>query len=105
MQSTKGFFRRLSNSVGRQIARYVRLPRHVRQWQPRDARSLSLLIRWLSRDQLNQFETKGCFEVLGCDTGRRYRISSGAAMNVIELNESGDIGWCFVPEAIFPLVT
>ena len=97
-QSAKRLFRRLSNSVGRRIARYVRLPRYVRQWQRGDARSVELLKRWLSRDQLDQFETKGCFEVIGCDTGRRYRISQRAVMNIYELNESGDIGWCFVPE-------
>jgi hypothetical protein len=60
---------------------------------------LELLKRWLSRDQLNQFETKGCFDVIGCDTGRRYRIVPGAAMNVYELDEGGvEIGWCFVPD-------
>ena len=94
----KTFFRRLTNIVGRGIARYVRLPRYVRQWHRREARSLDLLKRWLSRDQLDQFEMKGCFEVIGCDTGRRYRISQRAVMNIYELNESGDIGWCFVPE-------
>jgi hypothetical protein len=89
---------RLTRSAGRRIARYVRLLRYVRRWQRRDARSLELLKRWLSRDQLDQLQTKGCFEVIGCDTGRRYRISHGAGMNIYELNESGDIGWCFVPE-------
>jgi len=76
----------------------VRLPRYLRQWQRREERSVELLKRWLSREQLDQFETKGCFEVMGCDTGRRYRISQGAGMNIYELNDGGDIGWCFVPQ-------
>jgi len=59
---------------------------------------VDLLKRWLSRHQLEQFETYGCFEVIGCDTGKRYRISQGAGMNVSELNEHGDIGLCFVPD-------
>ena len=54
-------------------------------------------------DQLNQLETKGCFEVIGCDTGKRYRISQGAGMNVYELNKSGEIGWCFVPNGYLPV--
>jgi len=94
----KTFFRRLTNIVGHGIARYVRLPRYVRQWHRREARSLDLLKRWLSRDQLNQFQAKGYFEVIGCHTGSRYRISQAAGMNVYQLNEGGDIGWCFVPQ-------
>src|SRR5436190_14415906 len=97
-QFTKQLLRRLTGSSGRRIARYVRLPRYLRQWQRREARSVELLKRWLSRDQLAQFETKGCFEVIGCDSGRRYRISQGAGMNIYELKEGGHIGWCFVPE-------
>jgi hypothetical protein len=97
-QFAKRLFRRLTDSVGRRIARYMRLPPYLRQLQRREARSVELLKRWLSRDQLNQFETKSCFEVIGCDTGRRYRISQEAGMNIYELNEGGDIGWCFVPQ-------
>src|SRR3954465_1655744 len=102
-QFAKRLTRRLTDSVGRRITRYVRLPRDVRQLRQREARSLELLKRWLSRDQLNQLETKGCFEGIGWETGRGYRISRGAGMNVYELNERGEIGWCFVPNGYLPV--
>jgi len=65
----------------------------------REARGLRLLRGWLSPHQREQFDAKGYFDVIGCDTGRRYRIYYGAAMNVHELDD-GDrlkMGWCFVP--------
>ena len=39
------------------------------------------------------------FEVIGCDTGKRYRILYGTAANVHELDDDGRplIGCCFVP--------
>ena len=40
------------------------------------------------------------FDVVGCDTGRRYRITRGTAMNIHELDTDGDTAaqWCFAPE-------
>jgi hypothetical protein len=63
------------------------------------ARGLSLLRRWLSSEQRAQFEANGYFDVIGCDSGRRYRIYHGTATNVIELDETGAqrTGWCFMP--------
>jgi hypothetical protein len=64
-----------------------------------EARGLRLLRDWLSAPQREQFDSKGHFDVIGCDTGRRYRIYHAASMNVHELGE-GDrlrMGWCFVP--------
>lgn len=65
----------------------------------REKRGLRLLRDWLSPHQRQQFDAKGCFDVIGCDTGRRYRIYYGAAMNVHELDEGDHLrmGWCFVP--------
>ena len=51
-QFAKRLFRRLTDSVGRRIARYMRLPPYLRQLQRREARSVELLKRWLSRDEL-----------------------------------------------------
>ena len=64
------------------------------------ARGLRLLHAWLSPPQLEQFNAKGHFDVIGCVTGRRYRILYGTQMNVHELDDAGHpkIGWCFVPE-------
>lgn len=73
--------------------------RFSREAKP-EARGLSLLKRWLSSEQRAQFETNGFFDVIGCDSGRRYRIHHGTATNVIELDEAGDrkTGWCFMPD-------
>jgi hypothetical protein len=64
------------------------------------ARGLRLLRTWLSPPQLEQFNAKGHFDVIGCATGRRYRIHYGTSMNVHQLDEAGRprIGWCFVPQ-------
>jgi hypothetical protein len=64
-----------------------------------EARGLRLLREWLSPYQREQFEVNGYFDVVGCDTGRKYRIHYGTAMNVHELDATDHIkmGWCFVP--------
>jgi hypothetical protein len=64
-----------------------------------EARGLKLLREWLSPEQLVQFERKGYFDVIGCHSGRRYRIRHGTAMNIHEIDSAGrpGIGWCFVP--------
>ena len=65
----------------------------------REARGLYLLREWLSPYQREQLEVQGYFDVVGCDTGRKYRIHHGTAMNVHELDpmDRPKTGWCFVP--------
>ena len=65
----------------------------------REERGLYLLRGWLSSRQREEFDSKGYFEVIGCDTGRRYRVLYGTVMNVHELDEAGGLkmGWCFIP--------
>jgi hypothetical protein len=57
------------------------------------------LREWLSQEQLAQYAAHRYFEVIGCHTGKRYRIYHGNGANIIELNEAGlpRTGWCFVP--------
>jgi hypothetical protein len=64
-----------------------------------DARGRRLLAEWLSPAQKAQFEQHRYFDVVGCDTGKRYRIHYGTAANVHEIDEAGiaTMGWCFVP--------
>jgi hypothetical protein len=64
-----------------------------------EARGLRLLREWLSPEQLAQYDTHRYFDVIGCHSGKRYRIRHGTATNVHELDEGGDptTGWCFVP--------
>jgi hypothetical protein len=63
------------------------------------ARALRLLRSWLSSAQREQFEARHHFDVIGCDTGKRYRIHWGRTSNVYEIDEAGEPkrGWCFAP--------
>jgi hypothetical protein len=64
-----------------------------------EARGLRLLRGWLSPVQLAQYDTYRYFDVIGCHSGKRYRIRHGTATNIHELDDAGDptAGWCFVP--------
>ena len=68
-------------------------------WE-REARGLELLKEWLSPEQLAQYDAKSYFEVTGCHSGKRYRISHGTSMNIHELDGAGrpHVGWCFAPK-------
>jgi hypothetical protein len=65
----------------------------------RKARGITLLREWLSPEQQAQFGASKCFDVVGCDSGRRYRIRHGTGTNVHEIDDAGRpvMGWCFVP--------
>ena len=65
----------------------------------REARGVTLLRQWLSPEQQAQFNASKCFDVIGCDSGRRFRISHGTGTNVYEIDDAGQpvMGWCFVP--------
>ena len=65
----------------------------------REARGLRLLKEWLSPKQLAQYEAEKNFDVIGCSSGKRYRIFHGRGNNIQELDEAGrpKVGWCFVP--------
>ena len=67
----------------------------------------ALLRRWLSPAQLEQYEKMGHFEVVGSDSGKRYRIHRYTQMNIEELDEGGArvAVWCFLPEEILSLAT
>ena len=65
----------------------------------REARGITLLREWLSPMQRAQFDATKYFEVVGCDSGWRYRIHYGRVTNVHEIASAGQpvTGWCFVP--------
>ena len=52
-----------------------------------EERGLALLRSWLTPEQREQFNSKHEFEVVGDDTGTRYRITAGTQMNVIQLDD------------------
>lgn len=78
--------------------------RYRARFDTREARGLMLLREWLSPEQRTEFDAKGYFDVVGCDSGKRYRIHHGATTNVHEIGDDGLplVGWCFLPEG--PLV-
>jgi hypothetical protein len=64
-----------------------------------DARGLRLMRCWLSPEQRAEFDDSSSFEVVGCDSGKRYRIYRGTAQNVFEIDNAGQpkVGLCFMP--------
>src|SRR5262252_3048900 len=65
-----------------------------------EERSQILLRQWLSPDQAEQYDKDQRFEVVGSDTGTRYRILRGTTMNIVELAANGRVArrWCFATE-------
>jgi hypothetical protein len=55
-----------------------------------------LLRSWLSLGQREQYDARGFFEVVGSDTGKRYRIYRGHVFNIQELDADGEeaFAWC-----------
>ena len=91
--------RRLTVAMRRLFGALGELYRSYCNENTREDRGLTLLRDWLSPSQREQFDTKGHFDVIGCDSGTRYRIYHGTAMNVNEIDEAGrpKMGWCFFP--------
>lgn len=78
----------------------ARWDRDQREREKSEARGLKLLKEWLLPEQLALYEQSGYFEVIGCDTGKRYRINRGTQLNIEELGPTGEpkCTWCFLPE-------
>jgi hypothetical protein len=55
-----------------------------------EERSQELLRSWLSPDQRRQYAVCGSFEVVGCDTGKRYQISKGTITTFRSWTNSAD---------------
>jgi hypothetical protein len=64
-----------------------------------EQKGLALLRLWLSPEQAEQFSCYRHFDVIGSDTGSRYRIRPGRMMNVEQLDSAGNkvFAWCFLP--------
>ena len=88
--------RRLWHSVSEGARNFLTLRERYRAMM--DARE-ALLREWLSPMQRAQFDASKYFDVVGCGSGRRYRIHYGKVTNVHQIDEAGQpvTGWCFVP--------
>jgi hypothetical protein len=94
-----------SRRVGASLAQYIRevqaaCDRYRARFATREERGVNLLREWLSPEQRAQFDAKRYFDVIGCDSGKRYRIHYGETTNVHEIGDDDlpSIGWCFMPE-------
>jgi hypothetical protein len=67
-----------------------------------EERAEELLRSWLSPVQRGQYDARACFEVVGSDTGKRYRICKGRVYNIQELDAYGlqVRAWCFIADGI-----
>ena len=70
-----------------------------------ERRGDQLLINNLSPAQREQYGRLGYFEVIGCDTGTRYRIRYGYQLNVEQLDRNGRRlrTLCFLPVGGVPV--
>jgi hypothetical protein len=84
-------------------ARAARAARDAQRFDG-ETKSKILLRAWLSARQLVQYERDSFFEVVGSQSGKRYRIVQGFQQNVFELDTKGRPfrGWCFVPRGLLP---
>jgi hypothetical protein len=75
-------------------------PQRPRARTKADERALTLLRSWLTPEQDRQWCAYHEFEVVGCDTGTRYRIKWRAIMNIHQLDAVGNTvaQWCFMPQ-------
>lgn len=64
-----------------------------------ELQGITLLKEWLSPEQLAQYESYRYFDVIGLQSGKRYRIRYGVGMNIYEIDARGKrlTGLCFVP--------
>ncbi|MGE9007887.1 hypothetical protein ACO2JO_04860 [Leptospira interrogans] len=93
--------RYLGSSLGAAARRVQDLRARLKTYEElREARGITLLREWLSDDQRRQFDASKSFEVIGSNSGKRYRITHGTGTNVQELAEDGQpvMGFCFVPD-------
>jgi len=93
-----------SRRVGASLAQYIRevqvaRERYRARFATREERGVNLLREWLSPEQRAQFDAKRYFDVIGCDSGKRYRIHYGETTNVHEIGDDDlpSVGWCFMP--------
>jgi hypothetical protein len=75
-----------------------------RIWAARE-RGTQLLTQNLSPAQRHQYERHGYFDVIGGDTGKRYRIRQGYQMNVEQFDRNGRRArlLCFMPRGGLPV--
>ena len=89
----------LRRTVGALHATLLAIRDRWQAFEKVEARGMALLSRWLSPEQRSEFEKYKRFDVIGSESGKRYRICYGTSTNVYEMDDRGRIvvGWCFRP--------
>ena len=88
----------LANGLSAPIEPLPRLPVNGPFSSEASNKALALLKRWLSPEQRRELEKRGSFDVVGCHTGRRYRIHPGKLNNVRILQDNFEVAaLCFAP--------
>jgi hypothetical protein len=64
-----------------------------------ERKALALLRQWLTPEQLQPWDAGEEFDVIGADSGTRYRITRGTTMNIYQLGDAHAPvkRWCFAP--------
>lgn len=94
-----------TNQFRQLITTGIGLARAIRNWYldsgctDAEMRGINLLKEWLSPEQLAQYESHRYFDLIGSQSGKRYRIRYGAGMNITQIGSRGNVeaGLCFVP--------
>ena len=96
--TVRGLLRSLDEAP--RLARDLGVPDTAAQGQ-----SLRLLVRNLTPTQRHQLARHDYFEVIGGESGMRYRIRYGPALNVETLDENGrrQHMLCFAPQGCLPV--
>lgn len=94
--SLSSVFRRAGSTL---YATAVAIRERWQAYERIEARGIALLSAWLSPEQRSQFEKYRRFDVVGSDSGKRYRICYGTSTNVYEMDGRDRVvlGWCFRP--------
>ncbi|WP_229197723.1 hypothetical protein [Bradyrhizobium acaciae] len=94
--SLSSVFRRASNTI---CATAAAVRERWQAYERIEARGIALLSAWLSPEQRSQFEKYRRFDVVGSESGKRYRICYGTSTNVYEMDSRDRVvlGWCFRP--------
>ena len=88
----------LANGLSAPIGPLLRPPVYGPFSSEASNKALALLKRWLSPEQCKELEKRGSFDVVGCHTGRRYRIHPGKSNNVRILQDNVEVAaLCFAP--------
>jgi hypothetical protein len=96
-------FRQSLRDLLRPLRSFAASPRQPSA-HPRE-RGFALLTSHLTLAQRKQYASHGYFEVIGGDTGQRYRIRHGCLMNVERLDQNGRRiqCLCFTPRGRLPI--